>query len=182
MLVVIGAVSITLAIATLPAFAAMTVAGLAGALAVGRPQKPAKSEISSETFRNPFSIGPALTFGVVFAIVMLITRAARESFGNRGLTVVSAVSGLVDVDAISLTLAGFVNSKALLPRDAVIGLILAAGANAVFKSAVTLSSRQPSFYLRVIAGFLLALAVGVAVLVLIDPGQFADSVSRYLKR
>ena len=179
MLLIVVLVSPTLAIAASPAFAAMMLAGFIAALILasnsGKDRKG--KAVSAATFRNPFSIRPALEFGVVFALVLLITRIAKQYAGYGGQMVVSAISGLVDVDAISLTLAGFVQNGSSAARDAVIGMTLAAGVNAIFKSAVAQTSHQPAFYLRLMAGFAIMFAVGAAAICMLDPQQVTDLAS-----
>jgi uncharacterized membrane protein (DUF4010 family) len=179
MLLLVAVVSPTLAIAAIPAFAAMMLAGFAAALVLARaPVKTKKSDqVADSTFRNPFSIRPALKFGVGFTIVLLVTRVAKNYAGYNGQMVVSAISGLVDVDAISLTLASFVQAGTSAARDAVIGLTLAAGVNAIFKSGVAQTSHQPAFYLRLMAGFAIMFAVGAAAIVIIDPARVIELVS-----
>jgi uncharacterized membrane protein (DUF4010 family) len=178
MLLLIAVVSPTLAIAASPAFAAMMIAGLAAAMVLASAKATKKrSGVADSTFNNPFSIRPALQFGVVFTLVLLITRVAKHYAGYGGQMVVSAISGLVDVDAISLTLAGFVQAGTSPARDAVIGLTLAAGVNAIFKSAVARTSRQPAFYLRLMAGFVIMFAVGAVAIVTIDPDRVIEVVS-----
>ena len=114
---------------------------------------------------------------MVFTLVLLITRVAKHYAGYGGQMVVSAISGLVDVDAISLTLAGFVQAGTSAARDGVIGLTLAAGVNAIFKSAVARTSHQPAFYLRMMAGFVIMFAVGAVAIVTIDPDRVIEVVS-----
>ena len=114
---------------------------------------------------------------MVFTLVLLITRVAKHYAGYGGQMVVSAISGLVDVDAISLTLAGFVQAGTSPARDGVIGLTLAAGVNAIFKSAVARTSHQPAFYLRLMAGFVIMFAVGAVAIVTIDPDRVIEVVS-----
>jgi uncharacterized membrane protein (DUF4010 family) len=178
MLLLIAVVSPKLAIAASPAFAAMMIAGLAAAMVLASAKATKKrSGVADSTFNNPFSIRPALQFGVVFTLVLLITRVAKHYAGYGGQMVVSAISGLVDVDAISLTLAGFVQAGTSPARDAVIGLTLAAGVNAIFKSAVARTSRQPAFYLRLMAGFVIMFAVGAVAIVTIDPDRVIEVVS-----
>jgi uncharacterized membrane protein (DUF4010 family) len=179
MLLVVGVVSPMLAIAAGPAFAAMMLAGFAAALFLARApaKREAGREVAPSTFRNPFSIRPALQFGVVYAIVLLVTRIAKHYAGYGGQMVVSAISGLVDVDAISLTLAGFVQSGTSAARDAVIGMTLAAGVNAIFKSGVAQTSHQPAFYLRLMAGFAIMFAVGALAIVILDPARVTEVVS-----
>jgi len=176
MLLLVAVVSPALAIAAIPAFAAMMLAGFAAALLLA-PASVKKSAVADSTFRNPFSIRPALKFGVGFTIVLLITRVAKNYAGYNGQMAVSAISGLVDVDAISLTLASFVQAGTSAARDAVIGLTLAAGVNAIFKSGVAQTSHQPAFYLRLMAGFAIMFAVGAAAIVIIDPARITELVS-----
>ncbi len=178
MLLIVAAVSPALAIAGVPAFAAMTLAGFGAALILGIAADKTGATVAVSTFRNPFSLAPALKFGVVFTVVLFVARVAKNYMGYGGQMAVSAVSGLVDVDAISLTLAGFVNAGTSSARDAVIGLTLAAGVNAIFKSAIARSSRQPAFYLRLMAGFAIMFAVGTATIMLIDPLVVTELVNR----
>ncbi|MDO8434178.1 MAG: MgtC/SapB family protein [Candidatus Binatus sp.] len=179
MLLVVALVSPALAIAGIPAFAAMTAAGFLAAYLLGRATDRHHEEVAASEFSNPFSLWPALKFGVGFMTVLFLARAAKYYLGNSGQTIVSAISGLVDVDAISLTLAGFVQAGSTAARDAVVGLTLAAGVNAIFKSAIAQSSNQPAFYLRLIAGFVIMFAAGAAVLVFLDTSRFAELLSQF---
>ena len=177
MLVIVAAVSPALAIAGVPAFAVMTAAGFASAIILCRAPTPGAGTVAPTTFRNPFSLRPALEFGVVFTAVLFFSRAAHEYLGTAGQMAVSAISGLVDVDAISLALASFVQAGTSTARNAVIGMTLAAGVNAIFKSAIAQSSHQPAFYLRLMAGFVLMFAAGAVAIVFVDPTLFADVIT-----
>jgi uncharacterized membrane protein (DUF4010 family) len=178
MLLIVAVVSPTLAIAGLPAFAAMMLAGFAAAFILGITAKKDSATVAASTFRNPFSLAPALEFGVVFTLVLLVARVAKHYLGYDGQMAVAAISGLVDVDAISLTLAGFVNAGTSSARDAVIGMTLAAGVNAIFKSAIARTSGQPAFYLRLIAGFVIMFAVGAVTIMFIDPQRVIELANR----
>ena len=142
MLLLVAVVSPTLAIAASSGFRRDDARGVRRRALLLAPVTRKHSSVADTTFRNPFSIRPALEFGVIFTIVLLVTRVAKHYAGYSGQMVVSAISGLVDVDAISLTLAGFVQAGTSAARDAVIGLTLAAGVNAIFKSAI--ARTQPS--------------------------------------
>lgn len=66
------------------------------------------------SFSNPFSLRSAITFGLVFATVLMVTRLAINYLGKAWLPVVSVVSGLTDADAIAFSLsdaqqAGMIN-------------------------------------------------------------------------
>ena len=178
MLLIVAAVSPTLAIAGITAFAAMALAGFGAAFILGIAAQKDSAPIAASTFRNPFSLGPALKFGLVFTLVLFVARAAKHYLGYGGQMAVAAISGLVDVDAISLTLAGFVNTGTSSARDAVIGMTLAAGVNAIFKSAIAQTSKQPAFYLRLIAGFVIMFAVGAVTIMFVDPQRVIEVVNR----
>ncbi|MGO9057046.1 MAG: MgtC/SapB family protein [Candidatus Binataceae bacterium] len=172
MALIVAPICPELAMALVPAFGAMTLAGFLCAFVLARAGE-IKAGVSASIFRNPFALWPALKFGIVFTAVLFLTHAAKHLLGNNGQMLVAAISGLVDVDAISLTLAGFVQSGTTTPRDAVIGMTLAAGVNAIFKSVIAQSSGQTAFYLRLIAGFVIMFAAGAAILAVVDPARFA---------
>jgi uncharacterized membrane protein (DUF4010 family) len=174
MALIVAPICPELALAVIPAFAVMTLAGVLSAFALTRVPRERGAAVSASIFRNPFALWPALKFGVVFTLVLFLTRAAKHYLGNGGQMLVSAISGLVDVDAISLTLSGFVQSGSSTARNAVIGLTLAAGVNAIFKSVVAQRSGQPALYLRLMTGFVIMFAAGVAVLFFVDPVHFAE--------
>jgi uncharacterized membrane protein (DUF4010 family) len=179
MLVIVAVVSPALAIAAAPSFAAMMIAGFISAILLASASANADraDTVSVSAFSNPFSIRPALQFGVVYILVVLFTRVAKHYAGYGGQMVVSAISGLVDVDAISLTLAGFVQNGSSAARDAVIGMTLAAAVNAIFKSGVAQTSHQPAFYLRLMAGFAIMFAVGAFTIWVVDPQRALDLVN-----
>lgn len=81
---------------------------------------------------NPFQLLPALKFGLLLALVMLATEALHAWLGERGLYFAAGISGVADVDAITLTIArmpGIENSQEAA-RGA---LTLAAIVNTLFK-------------------------------------------------
>ncbi len=86
--------------------------------------------------KNPFELGSAVRFGVVFAVILLATKAARMYLGNRGLYIAAGVAGLTDVDAVSLSTA-----KQAGPGDiaAVIAILIAIASNTIVKSSLALA-------------------------------------------
>lgn len=121
----------TLAVVIVPA----ALAALAAAYLTLRRGR-ARAAAPTQAPRNPFDILPALAFAALIAGAALVARWAADVFGDRGLAVVLAITGALDVDAAIVTLGG-------LPDDAVepglAGLILAVPilANTVFKIGVT---------------------------------------------
>jgi uncharacterized membrane protein (DUF4010 family) len=88
--------------------------------------------------RNPFDIGPAL---LLTALVMALTVAAQwvlERYGDRGVAVVLAISGTVDVDSAIITMGNLLPGT-LTPRMAGLTLAVPVVLNTVFKAIVASS-------------------------------------------
>ncbi|MBP6482302.1 MAG: MgtC/SapB family protein [Pseudomonadales bacterium] len=55
--------------------------------------------------KNPFSLGSAVQFALLFAVVLVIVELTHKYAPVEGLYLVAAVAGLTDVDAITLSMA-----------------------------------------------------------------------------
>ena len=62
---------------------------------------------------NPAELRSALIFGGLYAVVILAVAAAKQHFNSSGLYVVAVLSGLTDMDAITLSTAQLVESDRL---------------------------------------------------------------------
>jgi uncharacterized membrane protein (DUF4010 family) len=109
--------------------------------------------------QNPLQLQGALLFAGVYALVKLLTKVGLEVFGNAGVYVVSALSGVADVDAISLSLTRLTANKQLMLSVASIAIVVAALSNTVFKTALSFGTRGLGLYvaLGLLPGGLLAL-------------------------
>lgn len=114
--------------------------------------------------KNPAELLPALVFGAIYAVVLLAVAAAKDHFGNAGLYVVGVISGLTDMDAITLSTAQMTSSGAVDPPTAWRTILIAAMANLVFKFAVVAALASRALTLRVGLSFSAALAVGGVIL------------------
>jgi uncharacterized membrane protein (DUF4010 family) len=113
-------------------------------------------------FANPFELGLALKFGLLFAVILLFSRATQVYFGNTGLYVSSFVSGLADVDAISFSMARFSRGiGGIDPLIAARAIMLAAVANTLVKGCIVLFTGAPALKKAIVPGFVLMMAVGV---------------------
>jgi len=109
--------------------------------------------------QNPLQLQGALLFAGVYALVKLLTKVGLEVFGNAGVYVVSALSGVADVDAISLSLARLTANEQLMLSVASIAIVVAALSNTVLKTALSFGARGLGLYvaLGLLPGGLLAL-------------------------
>jgi uncharacterized membrane protein (DUF4010 family) len=163
-LILAAFVSPELAIAGVPSFAVMTAAGLGSAWILARGGELASGESPSSGFSNPFQIASALRFGVVFAAVLLLTKAGRFYFGSSGQLASAAIGGLIDTDAVTVSLSQFYAGGTSNAANAIIGMVLAAAVNAIFKTGLAQTSRQFAFWARIAAGFAIMFAAGAVYL------------------
>ncbi|MEX1010445.1 MAG: MgtC/SapB family protein [Balneolaceae bacterium] len=82
--------------------------------------------------QNPFRIAMALKFGLILGVILVLAAAMKEYFGSGGVYLLSLVSGLLDVDAITLSLS-LLALEGLEEEVAVMGIILATVSNTIFK-------------------------------------------------
>lgn len=115
----------------LPVLGAMFLVGLLGAAICWRSSGH-KGHIKPET-RNPAEIRTAVTFGLLYAGVLLAVAAAKHFFGSQGVYLVSLISGLTDVDAITLSSARLFKTQVLDSMAAKNAIVLAIVANLAFK-------------------------------------------------
>lgn len=113
---------------------------------------------------NPTELRSALLFGGLYALVLLAVAFAKDKFGNSGLYVVAGISGLTDVDAITLSTSRLVGDGRLGATDAWRVILLAAMTNLVFKAALVAALGDRLLLRRVVIAFAVALAVGVTLL------------------
>lgn len=90
--------------------------------------------------KNPTQLRVAAGFGVVYAGVLLGAAWLSQVWGSSGLYAMAAVSGVADVDAISLSSLQLFNTGKIEARTAVMAIVIAYVANSVFKFAITLAA------------------------------------------
>ncbi|MCF6451240.1 MgtC/SapB family protein [Vibrio sp. MMG022] len=108
---------------------------------------------------NPLALQSALFFGVVLAIIILLSHALSDWFGSAGILVLSAVSGITDVDAISLTL-GRQSTQSLAIEVAVLGIFIAASVNTIVKMGMVLMIGARQLWAKVVPPMLSAVCLG----------------------
>lgn len=85
--------------------------------------------------RSPFSLIPALKFAVFFVVILLVSRFAADKMGEEGIYLTSFFSGLVDVDAITVSMANLADIE-FNQRVAVTAITITVIVNTLVKSAI----------------------------------------------
>lgn len=119
-------------------------------------------------FQNPFELGPAIRFGVIYAVVLLVSRAAQTYLGDVGLYLSSFISGLADVDAIALSMVDLLNNGGSLSLTTAAGAVVIAGiANTLFKGVFALSTGARALRRALLPGMILMLVAGTLTAVIV---------------
>ena len=117
-----------------------------------------KEEVS---FSTPFELGPAVKFGLLYALILVGSKAAQMYLGDAGVYLASVVSGVADVDAITLSMAKLSAAGELPLATAARAVVLAAMANTTVKGGMVLVLGAPGLRRTVLPGLLAMLAAGV---------------------
>jgi uncharacterized membrane protein (DUF4010 family) len=123
---------------------------------------------------NPSELKSALIFAALFAVVWLAVAAAKENFGDRGLYVVGVLSGLTDMDAITLSTAQFVQDGKLSTETGWRLILVASMSNLVFKAGTVAIIGNRALLVRAGTFFGLAFVAGALILIF-WPGQMAQN-------
>lgn len=112
-------------------------------------------------FSNPFDLMSAIKFGLLYALVLLISRAAQMYLGDTGLYLSSIISGLADVDAITLSMAELSRTGVLGMDNAALAIVLATMSNTLVKGSIALMAGSATLRKSLIPVVIMILVVGL---------------------
>jgi uncharacterized membrane protein (DUF4010 family) len=149
----------------LPALAAMAFVGFVSAGIIWFSSNKADSEAKVE-HKSPFSMTHALKFGAFFAIVLFLLKAAQIYFGNTGTYIASLLSGFIDVDAVTLSMATIAGTG-ISESVAATAIILAVMSNTIIKLGYSFvfGSKEFSKKVGIVMGIMVSLGLAIVFLV-----------------
>jgi uncharacterized membrane protein (DUF4010 family) len=113
-------------------------------------------------FDNPFSLKAAVSFGLVFAAILIFTRLATHYLGDAWLPVIALVSGLTDADAIAFSVSSL-EAAGLIHIDwASFNLVLGAISNTFMKLFLVFGLGDRGLFKKLILPFLIIGITGLA--------------------
>jgi len=118
----------------------------------------------SESKAPPSMLAAAVTFGALYAAVLVGVAFVKEHFGNSGVYVVAGISGLTDMDAITLSSAQLMNAGNLEPRTVWRLIIIGALSNLFFKFCTVAAIASRGLMWRIGILFVIAASGGVAII------------------
>jgi uncharacterized membrane protein (DUF4010 family) len=149
-----------------PLVAASAVGFLYGGYLYLSQRTEEKGEVA---FSNPFELGTALKFGLLFAGVLLVSKAASIYAGDVGVYFSSFISGLPDADAVTLSMAQLSGTgRGLSLTTGARAIVIGAMANTLTKGGIVLVAGSRRLRRAILPGLLLMLAAGIGIAFLLS--------------
>ena len=115
-------------------------------------RKSGGNEVSDIQFSNPLNLKNAILLTLFFVALQMLIQFVKEESGNSGIYLISGISGLLDLDAISLTLSKF-DSDSETIRNSSIAILIAAISNTIFKLSIAIFKGHNELRKPVFLGF-----------------------------
>ncbi|HHW16325.1 MAG TPA: MgtC/SapB family protein [Methanothermobacter sp.] len=149
---------------SLPLFT-MGIIGIALGLGLLRsPNANVKSEVK---LKNPFSLKPAFIFGALFMVILFAAKAANIYIGNMGVYLAGLISGIADVDAITVSMAILSRNNIISPYTAITTITLASISNTLVKLGIALLFGTKNFGKKIGMIFATMILAGLIIIVLV---------------
>ena len=138
----------------------MALTGFIAAFIVWNKEK--KEHAKKIDFKSPFALLPAIKFGLFFAFVLFAAKLGQILYGSKGIYLASLLSGLVDVDAITLSMSSLALTGDISSKVAVTAITIAVSSNTIVKGGIAYLFGAREFGLMIIKIFGLILLLGLA--------------------
>lgn len=137
--------------------------GWAALVSLRRDRTVDQSTDGEEKFANPFSVGPAIQFGLLYGVVLIGSKALSMWLGEAGVYAGALASGVADVDAITLSMAELSRGDgSVSDATAANAIVLAAASNTLFKGVMVWTISTPAMRRLVVPAVVGAVASSVA--------------------
>jgi uncharacterized membrane protein (DUF4010 family) len=119
-----------------------------------------KDTHGSVELSNPFELMSAIKFGLIFAVILFVSKAAQFYLGNSGVFLAAAVAGTTDVDAITLSMANLAKSS-VSEVTASAAILIAITVNTIVKAGIAISLGATALRRFTLPGFGAMLLAGL---------------------
>ena len=139
--------------------AALGLPSLAICFLLWRRQRTAETATVSAG-QNPFELGEAIRFGLLFGVITFVAKAAQVYLGDAGLYLAGAIAGLTDVDAIALSMAQLALADPANAEAAASTIVIAVASNTLVKTGMAGVLGAPSLRRVIVPAAAVILAAG----------------------
>lgn len=89
--------------------------------------------VNYDQIKHPFSILSIFQFAGIYVVIFMFAKMLIYYYGNQGLLTLSFISGVIDVDAIVISVSNMENAGSITQKFAVLSIMMATLSNAIFK-------------------------------------------------
>ncbi len=140
--------------------AIITAAGFGSAILIYKLNKR-KTEANDLQLSNPLNFGTAIKFALLYAAIQWLVKFSSEEFGDNGTYMAGAISGITDVDAITLSMAKM-SKGGQASAIALNTIVIAALSNTLVKFVIVLTVGSRELKKIALIGFASILIVGLS--------------------
>lgn len=116
-----------------------------------------KNQIETTKMTNTFSVKSAFILAGMIGMVLIISAALKDQFGQVGLVIALGVAGFADVHAPTIAVASQAAARKLALENAAIPILVAFSTNTIAKALVAIASGCKAFSTQIIIGLALQL-------------------------
>ncbi|MBU2440699.1 MAG: DUF4010 domain-containing protein, partial [Nanoarchaeota archaeon] len=135
-LVVVGILNKTLLPKLLIPLITMGAVGVIAAIIVWTKKEKTPTDTKKVNINSPFTLKPALKFAIFFVIILFISKIGFMYLGSKGMYLTALLSGLADVDALTVSVAQLTGGGGLAVNVGVIAIVIATITNTVVKAGI----------------------------------------------
>ena len=142
--IAVGVLNLELGLTLVAPFALMALPGAIYGAWLWFKRQPGLSVVSAPQISNPLSLKTAVKFALLYALIGFLVKAITSlQLLHSGLLPLSFLSGLTDMDAISLSMAGGHGNGSVPLHLAMQAILVAAAANSLMKAGFAVSLGSP---------------------------------------
>ena len=137
---------------------------MAGITAISA-RRATTEDLKAQEASPPSGLRTAITFGLLYGGILFAVAFAEDRLGSTGLYAVATLSGLADVDAITLSITEMVREDRLLASQGWRLILVGSLANVLFKGVAVAALGSRALARRVAGLFALTLIAGILLLI-----------------
>ncbi len=116
--------------------------------------------------KKPLDLKSALVFGAIYSTILLLVSYANENLGERGTFISSAIAGISDIDAITISVSKLAGNQ-LIMQIAGISILIATISNTLVKMGIGIYAGSIELRKKLILGYGVVFGAGIIALFLI---------------
>src|SRR5690606_14645855 len=116
---------------------------------------------------KPLNMQSAIVFGIVYSLIILLVSYTNEYFGSSGIFISSAIAGLTDIDAITISVSKLAGESLTIPV-AHNAILLATISNTIIKIGIALWTGSKALRKYIYIGYGCILLAAIISLVILN--------------